>query len=148
MTAYLNDNSISKPPSSFYNAANRGFPDVASNGMNIMTYKNAKWEISGGTSAAAPQVAGMLCMINDFLMLNGKSPLGHVNPLIYQMAADWPSTFTIIGDLTTNNNDGCTHGYTSNPNGWSPVTGLGTLNFGQIISYLTSILSTLPNAAN
>jgi hypothetical protein len=40
------------------------------------------------------------------------------------MFADGQGTFLNIGDLTTNNDDGCgsTLGYTSNPNGWGTHT--------------------------
>ena len=49
---------------------------------------------------------------------NFLSPSRFANPFLYQMFADGKGTFTNIGDLTTNNDDGCQYGYTSNPNGW------------------------------
>ena len=39
------------------------------------------------------------------------------NPLLYQLFNE-QGLFNNIGDLTTNNDDGCKYGYTSNPNGW------------------------------
>lgn len=40
------------------------------------------------------------------------------------------NTFNNIGDLSTNNDDGCTYGWTSNPNGW------GMFFFGFFFVYL------------
>jgi len=144
VTAYLTDSSIPKPPSADFNSSNRGFPDVAANGYNVLIYRGGRWELVGGTSCAAPMWGGIYAIMNDVLLKNGKQPLGFANPLIYTMWAADPTTFHNIGDLTTNNDDGCQYGYTSNPNGWDPVTGLGTPNVKNIVSYLEQNLSMFP----
>eukprot|EP00339_Tiarina_fusa_P025965 CAMPEP_0117029618 /NCGR_PEP_ID=MMETSP0472-20121206/21430_1 /TAXON_ID=693140 ORGANISM="Tiarina fusus, Strain LIS" /NCGR_SAMPLE_ID=MMETSP0472 /ASSEMBLY_ACC=CAM_ASM_000603 /LENGTH=590 /DNA_ID=CAMNT_0004737431 /DNA_START=6 /DNA_END=1778 /DNA_ORIENTATION=+ len=141
---YLNDNSIPKPPASYFNSSNRGFPDVAANGYNILIYRGGRWETVGGTSAATPIWGGVFALINDVLLSNQKQPLGFANPFLYSMFANGAGTFTNIGDLTTNNDDGCQYGYTSNPNGWDPVCGLGTPNVGKILAYVQSNLSMFP----
>lgn len=71
-------------------------------------------------------------------MLNhNKTSLGFLNPLLYKMAAEDPSTFT---DITTGNNK-CTmnccspYGFTAT-NGWDPATGLGTPVYPKIENYL------------
>jgi len=143
VSQYLNDNSIPKPPQSYYNSSNRGFPDVAANGYSVAIYRAGNWETVGGTSAATPIWGGIFALMNDLLIKNGKQPLGFANPVLYQMWAN-SKAFNNIGDTTTNNDDGCTYGYTSNPNGWDPVTGLGTPNVGNILNYIQNNLSSFP----
>jgi len=138
---YLNDSQIPKPPPSSFNPMNRGFPDVAANGNNILIHNNGNWQIVGGTSAATPIIGGIVAIMNDFLISHNKRPVGFVNPLFYQMAQQQPNTFLSIGNLNTNNKDQCTVGYVSNPNGWDPVTGLGTPNVRNILAYLQSNLA-------
>lgn len=74
--AYLNDTTIPKPPASYYNSSNRGFPDVAANGYSILIYRAGSWETVGGTSASTPIWGGIFACINDVLLQNGKQPLG------------------------------------------------------------------------
>lgn len=150
VSQYLNDTSIPKPPSSSYNAQNRGFPDVAANGLNYIIRDNGRWSLVGGTSAATPTWGAIFTIMNDHLAKSNKPTIGFANPLIYQMYADQSDIFLSIGNLSTNNEDGCGPelGYTSNPNGWDPVTGLGTPNVGNILSYLDSMMSTLPDRRN
>jgi tripeptidyl-peptidase-1 len=145
VSAYLSDSSIPKPPASYYNSTNRGFPDVAANGYSILIYNNGRWETVGGTSASTPIWGGIYALINDILLKNNKAPLGFANPLLYQIWSTVPGAFLNIGDLTTNNDDGCQYGYTSNPNGWDPVTGLGTPNVGVILNWVQNNLSSFPN---
>ena len=136
VAGYFNNSAIPLPPSGKYNAANRGFPDVSANGNNILMFEK-DWQLSGGTSAAAPYVASMIALLNDHLLGMGKEPLGFVNPLIYQIWAEGPTTyFHQVGGLDSNNKDGCTDGWVSNPAGWSPSTGVGTFNLSAIVSYI------------
>lgn len=71
------------------------------------------------------------------MLNNNKFPLGFINPLLYKMASDDPTTFT---DITTGNNY-CTEqccgnvGYVAT-SGWDPVTGLGTPVFSKMQSYI------------
>ena len=69
------------------------------------------------------------------------------NPLLYQMFAEAEGTFQSIGNITTNNNNGCPGlGFVSNPDGWDPVTGLGTPNVANILAYLDKVMPSLPDA--
>jgi tripeptidyl-peptidase-1 len=139
VSAYLSSG-VTLPPSSFYNASNRFFPDVAANGDNLLIYLNGKWLQIGGTSASTPIWGGMIALINDYLIGAGKNPVGSVNPLLYKMASEQSNTFLPIGTVTTNNDDNCKYGWESNPNGYDPVTGLGTANFQNIMSYVQNNL--------
>jgi tripeptidyl-peptidase-1 len=133
------------PPSTFYNATNRGFPDVSAQGYNIVIYADAKnSELVSGTSAASPAFSGIVSMLNDVsLMKTGKS-LGFLNPLLYQMAASNPAAFT---DITAGDNrcteEGCApscKGFNAFK-GWDPVTGLGSPNYGKMVEALEKILA-------
>ena len=59
---------------------------------------------TGGTSAAAPAVAGFVALLNDARMRKGLPPLGFLNPLIYRIGAFFPEGFN---DVTEGNNPGC-----------------------------------------
>lgn len=80
---YLRNATIPKPPASSFNASNRAYPDVAALGNNIVVYQSGSWQLTGGTSASAPIVASILGLMNDWLLSNGKKPLGFANPLLY-----------------------------------------------------------------
>jgi kumamolisin len=43
--------------------------------------------IGGGTSQSAPIWAALTVLMNQYLVANGGRPLGHVNPLLYRVAA-------------------------------------------------------------
>jgi subtilase family serine protease len=94
----------------------------------------------GGTSAGAPTFAGILALINQATGSNG---LGNVNPMLYALAASSPTAFH---DITSgNNNSPCTAGTKNCPAGttsfgfsagagYDEVTGLGSLDIGQLVS--------------
>lgn len=65
-------------------------------------------------------------MLNDARIANGKSPMGFLNPFIYEN----PSIFN---DVTTGNNPGCgTPGFQA-ASGWDPITGNGTPNYVKMV---------------
>ena len=69
-----------------------------------------------GTSCSSPTFGGIIGLINDARLSQGKSPVGFLNPLIYEH----PEVFT---DITAGNNPGCgTQGFQASK-GWDPVTG-------------------------
>lgn len=60
-------------------------------------------------------MAGIIALLNDFLLTEGKIPLGFLNPWLYGYGR---FGFT---DITSGNNPGCgTDGFTAVP-GWDPV---------------------------
>lgn len=77
------------PQPSTFNAPGRGYPDVAALaqfGIPLCTYGGCSG--SGGTSASAPTVAGLLTLVNDARLAGGKPPLGFVNPRLYALMAN------------------------------------------------------------
>ena len=124
----------------------RGVPDVSANADPNTGYSyyvqstssNNTLVTVGGTSLAAPMWAGAIASLNSLF----KTPLGFVNPLLYQ-------DLGILNDVTVGNNniqfnnDGVyTGGYEATA-GWDAVTGLGTPNVIAMYNYFDG--STLAN---
>ncbi|MCJ1297033.1 hypothetical protein MMC34_008602, partial [Xylographa carneopallida] len=139
------------PPAGYYNASNRGYPDVALFGGQIGISYYEQETVVGGTSVSAPLFAGLIARLNEVNLARKGASLGLVAPLFYAMAAAQPNTFH---DITTgentcpqgNGNCGNViqtgHGTTTckgwrGAQGWDPVTGLGSPNVGQILTYLS-----------
>jgi len=136
--AYL-ASGVTLPPSGYYNANGRGFPDIAAFGSNVLISSQGSIEQVGGTSCASPIFAGVITLLNQYVIANTGKPLGFLNPLLYQMASASPSTFH---DITVGDNicteSGCSsscQGFKATK-GWDPVTGLGSPNYAAMKSYL------------
>jgi len=126
-------------PTQYFNASNRGFPDVSALGHNYIIRINGVWELVDGTSCSAPVWGAMISLLNQAEINAGRASLGFINPLIYQAYSDNPAIFN---DITSGNNDCtesacCTYGYPT-ATGWDAVTGLGSPNFGSLLSYVQS----------
>ncbi|CAE6432120.1 unnamed protein product [Rhizoctonia solani] len=115
--------SIGTTYSGLYNTTGRGFPDVAAQGRSFQIVQKGSTTSVAGTSASAPAFAGVIALLNDYRLSQGKSPLGFLNPWLYSSAA------SALNDITSGSNPGCgTNGFTARA-GWDPVTGLGTPDF-------------------
>ncbi|KAJ7065361.1 peptidase S8/S53 domain-containing protein [Mycena amicta] len=109
--------------SGLYNATGRAYPDVAAAGNGFQVVISGRTSSVGGTSASSPTVAGVISLLNDFRISEGKAPLGFLNPLIYSTASSG------FNDIVSGSNPGCGQtGFTAGL-GWDPVTGLGTPDF-------------------
>jgi len=138
--AYFNSG-VQLPPASYYNAQGRGFPDVAALGSEVLIIADGSIEPVGGTSCSSPIWGGVIALLNDRAIQKNSKPLGFLNPLLYKMAAACPTCFQ---DITKGDNvcteDGCS------PNckgfycakGWDPVTGLGSPNYGAMLTYINN----------
>jgi tripeptidyl-peptidase-1 len=123
-----------------YNTKGRGFPDVAAAGTNYRVVDKGALISVGGTSASAPTFASVVGLLNNARLSAGKPALGFLNPWLYKSA----SGFT---DITQGGSRGCTGRsiYSGLPapfvpyaswnatEGWDPVTGLGTPDFGKLL---------------
>jgi tripeptidyl-peptidase-1 len=145
VNAYLNSG-VALPPSSYYNNANRGYPDVSALGNGFAVYLNSYggWTTVGGTSASSPTFAGVSSYLNAMAYNKTGKPLGFLNPFLYKMAAAKPSAFT---DIVSGDNkcteQGCAascKGYEATK-GRDPVTGLGTPVASEMLAYLESTLA-------
>jgi hypothetical protein len=99
----------------------------------------------GGTSAAAPSFAGILAVLNQYLVQNKTQPkagVGNINPKLYSMAA--AGTPGVFHDVTAGNNivpcqagsPNCVNGqfgYTAGV-GYDLVTGLGSVDAYNLIT--------------
>lgn len=117
------------PEASLWNAAGRGYPDIAALGGQVNSYcvvANGRAEGVAGTSASSPVAASIFARLNGLRLNAGKSPLGFVNPFVYQN----PSGFN---DVTHGDNKSCSKDFKSTGfeavKGWDPVTGFGSPNF-------------------
>jgi tripeptidyl-peptidase-1 len=130
VNAYLVNQRKSLPPTSYWNTTGRAYPDVSALSANYVIVTNLI-PVPGvaGTSCAAPVFSGVMALLNDLRLQNGKSPLGFLNPLLYDMAAKYPKTFT---DITQGSNPGCgTDGFPAAA-GWDPSSGLGSPNYAEM----------------
>ena len=121
--------SVGAPPP---NVNMRGIPDVAyqaSPGTGVLVFVDSEWTLVGGTSASAPQWAGLVAMANQ---MAGKR-LGFINPALYAIASDPAKYAADFFDVTVGSNQvSSIPGYPATP-GWDAVTGLGTPNAANLI---------------
>jgi len=140
VSQYLNSG-VALPPSSYYNAAGRGFPDLAAFGSNVLILSEGQIEAVGGTSCSSPIVAGIVSLLNDHVIAKSGKPLGFISPLLYKMAAEHPAAFT---DITVGDNKCTENGCASSckgfmaTKGWDPVSGLGTPVYPEMLKYVQS----------
>jgi len=136
VNSYIKSQSSSLPPSQYWNASNRAVPDVSALGHDYLIRNNGVWMDVDGTSCSTPVWAGIATLINDWLLSNGKAPLGFLNPLLYQLGAQSGYFFDItVGNNKCTESSCCTYGFNAAP-GWDAATGLGTPNFQNILTYV------------
>lgn len=83
VAAYL-QSAIGKSLVPGFNASNRAYPDLtfASNNFEVVIGA-VLYPMMGGTSAAAPSLAGLFSLVNARLAARGKGSVGFVNPTLY-----------------------------------------------------------------
>ncbi|KAH9035148.1 subtilisin-like protein [Lactarius deliciosus] len=115
----------------FYNPGGRGVPDISLQAIDfLIVVKSELWK-SSGTSCATPAAAGIISLLNDYRISNGKAPLGFLNIWLYGICLGG------LNDITSGSNPGCnTDGFSAVP-GWDPVTGLGSLDFERLVAILS-----------
>jgi len=129
------------PPQSLYPYQNRGYADIAAIGDRILIWQGGQIGVSAGTSASTPIIAAIVALLNDARLQAGKSVLGFINPMLYQMAVAQPNTFNdvIYGDnRCTRFSSCCQYGYGA-AEGWDAVTGLGSPNFNNMLGYIKQL---------
>ncbi len=95
-----------------------------------------------------PIFAGMVALLNEIRLNQGKPPLGFLNPLLYHIATNYPHSFHSSSDGGGKTTNRCGQGANCCPNGypssssssppsfsgsptarWDPLSGLGSPNF-------------------
>ena len=100
-----------------YAKGGRAIPDVCGFGQDVaFLYGGQLSGQGGGTSASAPQWAGVVGMLNNKRLNAGMKTMGYINPFIYAVPA---ACFTDI----TKGNDFPPTSYVRNPTGWWALKG-------------------------
>jgi kumamolisin len=108
----------------------RGVPDVAGDADPATGYQvrvDGHDVVYGGTSAVAPLWSALVALINE----NRGTPLGYLNPLLYDTGA------TGCRDITSGTNGA----YKAGP-GWDTCTGLGSPNGQELLKLLGATKTT------
>ncbi|KAH9036773.1 subtilisin-like protein [Lactarius deliciosus] len=113
-----------------YNASSRGIPDISAQALRLPIVLKGMGYLLSGTSVSTPIVAGIISLLNDYLISQGKVTLGFLNPWLYGTGMSG------LTDITSGSNPGCNTGGFSAIEGWDPVTGLGTLDFQRLLLVL------------
>ncbi len=102
----------------------REVPDISANaGTGMAVYVNGAWTLGGGTSFAAPLMAGLVADMND----GCTTTTGVWTPALYALAAQG-SYGSALTDITSGNTDmtGSTGGAFPATGGYDAATGLGS----------------------
>ena len=111
----------------YYNPTGRAYPDVAAQGNHDAIIWNGQISTIGGTSASAPTFAGVIALVNDVLISQGRPTLGFLNQWLYDVG--WQG----LTDVVSGDSGGCgTSGFPAQE-GWDAVTGFGTPNFQRLV---------------
>jgi len=127
------------PPESHFNASGRAYPDMAAIGQNVPVVFDGELQMTGGTSASTPILAGLVALINGKRLQKKMKPMGFLNPWLYHTHSKDPS---IVTDVKYGNNSGgnrllptyasCEYGFNAIP-GWDAATGLGSPYFSKML---------------
>ena len=129
----------------------RDVPDISFSASSIhdgylVTSGGSLYSV-GGTSAGAPSFAGVVALLNQYLVSNGtlaNAGLGNINPELYRLAQ---STTDIFHDIALGDNKlpcvqgspNCVNGlvgYSAGP-GYDQATGLGSINVSRLAAEWT-----------
>jgi len=100
----------------------------------------------GGTSCAAPTMAGIVALLNQYLLSKGtikQAGLGNINPTLYTLAKNSSTYATAFHDITTGTNavpcaplsENCINGsmgWAAGP-GYDSATGLGSVDVNNLV---------------
>jgi subtilase family serine protease len=107
-----------------------------------------RWLDVGGTSAATPQMAGVVALANQLRAAGGKVPVGHLAPALYQLpAADFndivPQTFGSGANAVTVG-DNLRYGFSvpalPTTAGYDLTTGLGSPKAYSLVHDLATLI--------
>ena len=120
------------PPETSFPALGRATPDVAALGEGFQVLQSGRVMAVGGTSASAPTFAGIVSLLNEHQLQQGKKPLGFLNPFIYANVAAF--TDVIKGTNAIGRGTGpIKYGFNCT-DGWDPATGVGTPVFTKLLA--------------
>ncbi len=133
-------------PDISWNAAVNGGVLVFLSSTILPSFPSGRWAIVGGTSASAPQLAGLIALTNQIADAKGRQHVGYLNPLLYTLpASDFndivPLTFG-PGAVTIDNNAQFGSGIAgmSTTSGWDLTTGFGSPKADKFVPDLAALL--------
>jgi len=141
ITAYLKSG-VQLPPAHYFNPANRGFPDVAGVGEQVCLLDPGQpCDPVAGTSASTPLWGGIITLLNNDRITAGKTPLGYVNQVIYEMFYADSNMYFNNQFAWGNNPGGCptNMGFNAKAGHWTPLTGCGSPKFAAIRKYIANL---------
>uniref|UniRef100_A0A7S1VBJ7 Peptidase S53 domain-containing protein n=1 Tax=Sexangularia sp. CB-2014 TaxID=1486929 RepID=A0A7S1VBJ7_9EUKA len=131
-------------PSSYYNPQGRMYPDVAMEGTSFPVVVGGQTYNVAGTSASSPYFASLVTLVNGQRLAAGKTPVGFLNPFIYQNAGD----SSIFNDVTSGvnrcsagpspNYNCCPYGFNATQ-GADAASGVGSVHFAGFAAALMNI---------
>lgn len=114
-----------------YNKKGRAYPDLSAQSLAFVISINGTFGRVSGTSASTPLTAGILALLNDKRLAEGKPKLGFLAPALYLGAGAKG-----LSDITIGSNKGCdTDGFPAKE-GWDAATGWGTPDFKKLSAVL------------
>ncbi|KAH9018727.1 subtilisin-like protein [Lactarius pseudohatsudake] len=121
-----------------YNATSRGIPDISAQALRFPIIVKGGQKVVYGTSGSTPVVAGMISLLNDYLVSQGRVALGFLNPWLYGSGKSG------LTDITSGSNPGCnTRGFSA-IEGWDPVR-LANLHVRRWLTVGPGLLPVLPD---
>ncbi len=131
----------------------RDVPDVSLSASaahdGFIICSNGSLMVVGGTSASTPSFAGIVALVNQYVVAKGVQPkagLGNINPTLYSLAQN---TAGVFHDITVGDNlvpctmgtPGCvsgSFGYKAGP-GYDLATGLGSVDAYKLVTNWASL---------
>ncbi|KAF8258302.1 peptidase S8/S53 domain-containing protein [Lactarius quietus] len=90
----------------FYQAEGHSYPDISAQAVNFIVINQQQHNVRKGTSCSTPTVGGIISLLNDYRISQGKPPLGFLNPWLYG------GGLVGLNDITSGSNLGCgTNGF-------------------------------------
>ncbi|MFL5863924.1 MAG: protease pro-enzyme activation domain-containing protein [Solirubrobacteraceae bacterium] len=150
---------------SFFGGSHRAVPDVSmladvAPGYEIFCtakgdcghgHKNP-WTQVGGTSAAAPLLAGGLALVDQALRRSHRQDIGLANPMLYEIAHSTAAA-NVVSDVLANNNDlgqsfgGRASGCCTAGPGFDEASGLGSINLAGLAFAAGAMVPRIVNVA-
>jgi Pro-kumamolisin, activation domain/Subtilase family len=137
-----------------FSDGHRELPDLALHaspiGHGYVVYCTTKacgrrgWTTFGGTSAAAPLMAGIVADVNQYSLAHGGQRLGFANPFLYDRLRLHPAVFR---DVTVGNNHLFGPGRYPATAGYDLATGVGSVHAPLFAADLAAYVPSPPNPA-
>ena len=129
----------------------RHVPDISMDASNdhdpYSVETGGQLELFGGTSVPTPIFAGIITLLNQYLVKSGSaSGVGNVNPTLYALASSNPEVFhdiTVGNNMVTVTRRGPTVGWNAAA-GYDNASGLGSFDVNQLVTKWSNAKASFP----